>query len=168
MLTLLHASGASHMARKDNNFDNLDFFHELKLNAFNIFSRLNDYEGMADCYFLWAMMSIMDTSPTSAKFIRRSPISPSAAGSAFDLSAGMREVVGSVTSDGGGKNAELIKMFGGETIDEHGNRIAIIKMHESLTASECLDEALRLFRLAESTMSRDCSFNIAKCLYEKC
>lgn len=34
-------------------------------------------------------------------------------------------------------------------------------------AEQCLDEALKLFKRAEQVEGKICSFNIAKCLYEK-
>ena len=60
VLNLLHASNIVHLAKSDKNFDNMDYFHEYKQQAYTIFIQIGDYEGQADTYFLWAIMLLFE------------------------------------------------------------------------------------------------------------
>jgi len=92
---MLHASGIIHQAKLDNNFDDMQQFHQLKLSAFSIFQKIEDTEGQAEVIFLWAMLLIMDQSSDH----RGKAISGSPQANSFEPSA-FRDNFGSITSDG--------------------------------------------------------------------
>ena len=83
------------MASKENNFDNMVFFHELKLAAYQTFFILEDLEGQAEVFFLWALLYIMN--PSYGKQKRGSTSSPLAS-SQFDNSLLQRESSDSTTT----------------------------------------------------------------------
>lgn len=56
VLNLLHATNIVHLAKSDGDFNNMDYFHELKQEAFQIFYKIGDTEGQANAYLIWAIM----------------------------------------------------------------------------------------------------------------
>ena len=63
-------------------------------------------------------------------------------------------------------NTELVRLLTAQIDD--GGYGTLETFPENPTALECLDQALTLFRQAEESTDWNISFNIGKCLYEKC
>ena len=121
------------MAKIDCNFDNLDHFHEQRQHAYRIFSRIPDTEGQADCYFLWAIMLLFEKANDQKR------------GDEFTIH---------LVKEGAGANAGSLASASdfyrnsGMTMD--GDEMAGIVNNGKPNAMDCLDEALYLFRQAET------------------
>jgi len=129
----------------------MNYFHELKQAAYQNFVQLEEFEGQADVYFIWAILIILETNSSTSK--KRAPPTSPIASFSFDQGLKGREARGSIISESG--------------LPPLNRGSAALEMLEKPSAIECLDEALRLFQLAEERGGKNCSFNIAKCQFEK-
>ena len=133
VLNLLHASGIVHMAKLDCNFDNMELFHEYRQNAYRIFSRIPDTEGQADAYFLWAIMLLFEKENDQKR------------GDDFTI-----HLVNDSARTNAGSLASASDFYKNSGLDGDELNMDRIFLNGKPNAMDCLDEALYLFRQAET------------------